>query len=219
MQQTTRKLKRKWRKIWRAFVDQTVFVMKIALSLVLLFFFILFLLIEPLDYFDISSTNDSYNITVKQTLTEDEFIDAILPRAKEVQATHGVRPSILIAQAALESDWGNSTLSQESNNYFGIKGANAEKQYRTREFASNEWTEIQASFKQYASMAESVKDYADLMLYGTSWDSDYYSKVLEANNYQEAAYSLQEAGYATDPNYGDKIIQIIEQHQLYEYDD
>ena len=219
MQQTMRKLQIKWRKYWRLFIKRTKFMGKLIVSLILVFFFILFLLTDPLSHFEMSSINDSYKISENKIQTQDEFIQEILPEAKKVEASHGVRPSILIAQAALESDWGNSQLSKESNNYFGIKGPNSGREYVTREFDSNEWTEILASFKQYDSIGESVKDYADLLFHGVTWDSNYYLKVIEATNYQEAAYSLQEAGYATDPNYADKLIQLIEQYQLYIFDE
>lgn len=219
MQQTMRKLQRKWTKQWRLFIKRTKLVVKLTVSLILIFFFILFLISGPLDHFKMSSTNDLYEISDNQRQTQDEFIQEILPQAKKVEASHGIRPSVLIAQAALESDWGNSQLSKESNNYFGIKGSNSGREYVTREFDSNEWTEILASFKQYDSIGESVKDYADLLLYGVSWDSNFYLNVLESTSYQGAAYALQEAGYATDPNYADKLIQIIEQYQLYKFDE
>lgn len=219
MQQTIRKLKRKWKKSFRNIMNQMTFIFKLALSLIVFFFLILFFIVEPLDDLKLGAASQLDRFTQNQKMTENEFIQEILPHAKKVQATHGTHPSVLIAQAALESDWGNSMLSRESNNYFGIKGANSGKEYVTKEFDSNEWTEISASFKQYSSMAESVEDYANLLLHGTSWDSNYYSSVLESSNYQEAAYSLQEAGYATDPGYAHKLIQIIEQYQLYEFDE
>ncbi len=219
MQQTMRKLQRKWKKHWRLFIERTMFIGKLIISLLFIFFFILFLITGPLNHFETSSTNDLYEVSENKRQSEEEFIQAILPQAKKVKASHGIRPSILIAQAALESDWGNSQLSKESNNYFGIKGPNSGREYVTREFTSDEWTEILASFKQYDSIGESVKDYADLLLYGVSWDPNYYLKVIEASNYQDAAYFLQEAGYATDPNYADKLIQLIEQYQLYRFDE
>ncbi len=219
MQKKMRQLNRKWRKSWQTFTKRVHFVFKLFVSLLLLFFLLLFFIIEPSGSFRTRSISDGVEYANNQNQTETTFIEEIGPLAKEVEATHGVRPSVLIAQAALESDWGQSTLSTEANNYFGIKGANTKEQYVTKEFDSNEWTEIQASFKQYDSMGESVRDYADLMLYGTSWDANYYASVLAASNYQEAAYALQEAGYATDPDYAHKIIQIIEQHQLYTLDE
>lgn len=217
-----RKLQRKWAKRWRLFMKRTKFTIKLIFSLVLIFFFILFLISSPLEYFKMSATNavhEAEEVFENRRKTQEEFIQEILPQAKQVESTHGVRPSILIAQAALESDWGNSQLSKEANNYFGVKASSSDREYVTQEFTSNEWTEILASFKSYDSIGESVKDYADLLRYGVSWDADHYLKVIEAQSYQGAAYSLQEAGYATDPNYADKLIQLIEQYQLDTFDE
>ena len=50
------------------------------------------------------------------------------------------------------------------------------------------------------------------------WDPTLYHKVLGARNYKQAAQALQDAGYATDPTYAQKLIQMIEEHELYKYD-
>ena len=57
-----------------------------------------------------------------------------------------------------------------------------------------------------------------LFVNGVNWDPKKYEKVLLANNYKEAAKALQEAGYATDPQYADKIITMIEEYNLMQYD-
>lgn len=218
MQREFRKLKRKGKKVLNNFVDTVALTFKIGVALVVLFFILLFFIIEPPDFIaqHFSSSNDAVEMT--EGMSKTEFIETLTPHAKQAEATYGTRPSLLIAQAALESNWGNSELSTESNNYFGIKGSQNGEQYATREYNDEEWTQINASFKQYDSLADSITDYAKLLKNGTSWDSDFYQGVLDASNYQEAAVALQEAGYATDPDYADKLIQIIEQHQLYELD-
>ena len=66
-------------------------------------------------------------------------------------------------------------------------------------------------------MEESIMDYANLITNGTSWNTDFYKKVREADDYKEAAYAMQ-AGYATDPDYASKLIHIIEKYHLYEMD-
>lgn len=183
-----------------------------------LFFAILFFIIKPAERIEHRSSSHQDEILLKKELNKEEFIEVITPHALAAQETHGTRPSLLVAQAALESNWGKSTLSTESNNYFGIKGSNTDGQYATKEFTNNEWTQIDASFRRYNSLSESITDYANLIRNGTSWDSDFYKNVLDATTYKEAAIALQEAGYATDPDYADKLIRIIEQYQLYELD-
>ena len=70
----------------------------------------------------------------------------------------------------------------------------------------------------YDSWADSVLAHAQLLANGVDWNPTLYHKVLGTRNYKQAAQALQEAGYATDPTYAEKLIQMIEQHQLYQYD-
>lgn len=219
MQQKLRTKKRKWKKAWTEFIHHVTLTFKIALSLVVLFFIILFVIVEPMeimshDFFQ--SQEDVFSSSSGSI--EEDFIQMIAPHAKKAEQTYGTRPSLLIAQAALESDWGRSDLSKESNNYFGIKGSASDKAYATREFNNEEWVQINASFRQYDSIDESVDDYGKLLQNGTDWDPHFYQKALEATDYKEAAKAVHEAGYATDPNYADKLIRIIEQYHLYELD-
>ncbi|WP_321434145.1 glycoside hydrolase family 73 protein [Trichococcus flocculiformis] len=149
-----------------------------------------------------------------------DFIADIAPAAQQMQANYGVHASISIAQAILESDWGESDLSAVYNNLYGMKGDNPENTVRlmTSEYYNGEWVTIQANFRVYGSWAESVQDHALLFVNGTTWDPDQYAPVLQAATYQEAAQALQDCGYATDPDYAEKLIAVIEQHALYEYD-
>lgn len=210
MQKQFQKKKRKMKKSWNQFLKRASFLFKLGLVLIFLFFIVLFVIIKPYQSDEGFSFLDGVD--------KEDFIVAIAPHAQKAQREYGTRPSVLIAQAALESNWGESELAQEANNYFGIKGTNSDPQYATREFWQNEWETTQASFKAYESMEDSVMDYADLMKNGTSWNSDIYNDVIEAETYKEAANAVQEAGYATDPDYAEKIIRIIEQYQLYELD-
>ena len=149
-----------------------------------------------------------------------DFIADIAPAAQQMQANYGVHASISIAQAILESDWGESELSAVYNNLYGMKGDNPENTVRlmTSEYYNGEWVTIQANFRVYGSWAESVQDHALLFVNGTTWDPDQYAPVLQAATYQEATQALQDCGYATDPDYAEKLIAVIEQHALYEYD-
>lgn len=216
MQEKIRKLKRNTRKRFSNFFDFVVLFMKIGVSVILVFFVILFYLGDSFHF--MNQTADENNVeTSSSEMSREEFIELLKPYALEAQQTHNVRPSLLIAQAALESNWGNSALSQETNNYFGIKNPKG-VQYATKEYEEDEWTEVNASFKEYDSLESSVQDYASLVKNGTSWDADFYQEVNQAADYKEAAVAIQEAGYATDPNYSEKVIQIIEQYELDELD-
>lgn len=148
------------------------------------------------------------------------FIESIAPAAQQMQKQYGVLASISIAQAILESDWGNSELSSVYNNLYGMKGDSLENTVllSTKEFYNGEWVTVQADFKVYDSWASSVQDHALLIANGTSWNANQYATVLQAKTYREAAQALQDCGYATDPDYANKLIAVIEQNTLYNYD-
>lgn len=210
---TKRAFKNKSKKLW----EKIVFLFKASLFLVVLFFIVLFLLTKPLT--SINNLFSSHSTVLKADSTREEiFIEKLAPYALDAQALYGVRPSVLIAQAALESSWGDSDLSKEVNNYFGIKGSSEDEEYLTSEYMDEEWIKTYASFRRYETIEESVMDYAQLLVYGLSWNPNLYTEAVTATNYKDAALAIQNAGYATDPNYADKIIQIIEQYQLFIFD-
>lgn len=149
--------------------------------------------------------------------SREEFIEAVADEAVKFQEEYGITPSVTIAQAILESNWGQSGLAQNEQNYFGIKGSADSPQYQTQEY-EEDWVEREAGFRSYASLEESVEDYAQLLAEGTGWNQDLYQAVIGADHYEEAARALQEAGYATDPDYSNKVISLIERHELDRYD-
>ncbi|WP_035618211.1 glycoside hydrolase family 73 protein [Lacticigenium naphthae] len=156
----------------------------------------------------------------EESVSESDFIDKFSEEAKRIQIQHGLFPSVTIAQAILESNWGKSSLSQEENNYYGIKGYSNtnERLFTTKEYTEEGWIEIKSEFRSYDNWRESMWDYADLIVNGTQWNAKQYQAVLESENYKEAAYGLVASGYATDPIYAEKIIEIIEQNSLNQYD-
>lgn len=199
-------MKKKYKKIVAYWKKQSLNFLQFTILLLASFSLIMYLISQPLN----SSSEEDLAI---EAVDKETFVMELSPYAQEFSKSHGLRPSLLIAQAALESNWGNSQLARESNNYFGIKNK-AGRSYQTKEFQESDWKEVQANFKEYPSLYESILDYADLLKHGTSWDDHLYDEVIAAENYQKAAYALTEAGYATDPAYAEKLIQIIDQYEL-----
>lgn len=148
------------------------------------------------------------------------FIREIGPIAKEVDKSFDLLPSITIAQACLESDYGKSDLSQKYNNLFGVKGNNPNTSavLKTKEFEKGKWIEIKARFQIYDSYEASIRAHARLFQKGTTWDAKQYRHVLAAKNYREQAHALVKDGYATDPDYADKLIKLIEEYNLDRFD-
>lgn len=213
-QKVKRKIKRKTRKIFR----QITFMLKLGVLILVLFLMVILSITKPSFGMKDSLSENETTGSLEAVDVERAFIHTITPYAKEAESIYGVRPSILIAQAALESNWGESALSKEANNYFGIKAGNNGANYATKEYENDTWVNVDASFRRYDSMEESVLDYAKLLYFGTDWNTDLYQGVIQASSYKEAANEIKAAGYATDPNYAEKLIQIIEQYQLYELD-
>ena len=147
------------------------------------------------------------------------FIKQVAPEAQAMQNTYHVYASITIAQAILESQWGTSKLASQYHNLFGIKGTGANsKVMTTKEYVNGKWIVIKDRFRVYDSWSESIKDHTKLMLTGTDTNKQNYDAVVKAQNYQQAAAALQKAGYATDPDYAQKLISVIKTYKLYNYD-
>ncbi|MBO0449612.1 glycoside hydrolase family 73 protein [Enterococcus sp. MJM12] len=155
-----------------------------------------------------------------EEVSRKEFIKKLVPHAQELQKGYGVLPSIILGQAALESNFGQSQLASEYKNLFGIKayGDVPKVKLDTQEFVNEQYITIKGEFKVYNSWEASMDDHTMLFVNGVNWDRQKYESVLLAQDYKQAAKALQEAGYATDPQYADKIISMIEEYNLMQYD-
>ncbi|MGN7359432.1 glycoside hydrolase family 73 protein [Paenibacillus sp. SAF-054] len=147
-----------------------------------------------------------------------DFIARIAPLAAADQQKTGVPASLTIAQAALESSWGGSGLAVKANNLFGIKGEGPAGSIRmqTSEYVRGAMVQIYAYFRMYHSWAESIQDHSRLIVKGVAGDAR-YAGALHADG-KTAARVVAKAGYATDPRYADKLILIMDQYGLYQYD-
>lgn len=158
-------------------------------------------------------------IIEKQENSKRLFIKAVAPEAQAMQNQYHVKASITIAQAILESNWGTSKLASEYHNLFGIKGTGPNsKLMTTKEYTKGKWIVIKDRFKVYPSWSASIKDHTQLMLNGTKYKQENYQRVIDAKDYKEAAQALQDANYATDPHYAQKLIDVIESNHLDKYD-
>lgn len=156
-------------------------------------------------------------------MSQRDFINRVKDGAVAGWQKYKILPSISIAQAALESGWGGSTLAKAPNyNLFGIKSSSdwtgPTVNMRTQEWsASKGYYYVYADFRVYESWAHSIEQHGDFFT-NTEWRKNNYRKVIGEKNYKTAAQELKNAGYATDPNYPPKLINIIEQYNLKQYD-
>lgn len=148
-----------------------------------------------------------------------EFFNEIKAGAQEGWKTHQILPSITAAQGALESAYGTSDLATKANNLFGIKGDyNGYAFFKnTKEFENGKQITVRAHFRHYPNQSESVADHGAFFT-SSEWRKQNYKAVIGETDYKKAAKALQASGYATDPKYAEKLISIIEKHNLQEWD-
>jgi len=158
-----------------------------------------------------SDTAAAQASVVPQTETSGSFVDKLWPHAAEAAKSLGVAPHLLVGQAALESGWGKHELKaadgSSSHNLFNIKaganwqGSTVEKQ--VTEYVNGKPVQSTEKFRAYNSYSESFADYAKLLT-----SNPRYAGAL---NQDAAGFArgLQQGGYATDPNYGNKLMRVI----------
>lgn len=149
--------------------------------------------------------------------TREQFIQEIKDDVINDSKKSNILPSLTIAQAILESGNGNSGLAKVGKALFGIK-ANAGwkgKVYvsKTNEVYNGISTTITSGFRAYDRWAESIQDHSNLFI-----SLSRYKNLIGEKDYKTACKKVKEDGYATDPQYTDKLINIIESSKLYKYD-
>lgn len=150
------------------------------------------------------------------------FIENISEGAISNYNKYGILPSITMAQAILESGWGNSELAVIHNNLFGIK-ADLRWNGAVATIVTNENynDSTVANFRKYDSINESIEDHGKF-LYENSRYAEY--GLFDGKDYKAQAQALEDAGYSTVKNengesiYADKLISLIEKYSLMQYD-
>ncbi len=148
----------------------------------------------------------------------EQFVRELLPVAERIAGDSGIDPKLMVAQAALETGWGRHMITGDdqcpSFNLFGIK---ADRRWSgdsvtitTTEFREGVPMKERADFRAYPDYEASFRDYVAFLE-----TNPRYREVLSVADQPEVfADKLQEAGYATDPNYGAKIRQIMNRDSL-----
>ncbi len=145
--------------------------------------------------------------------TAAAFVQRLTPAAKAAEAQTGIQASAMIGQAALETGWGRKEIlhadGSPSFNLFGIKAGPDWKgpvaEVTTTEFVNGQSQKITAKFRAYSSYEASFADYSRLM----ALNPRYKNAVAQGSNAAGFAQGLQQAGYATDPAYADKLTRVI----------
>lgn len=146
------------------------------------------------------------------------FLNTIGPVAQQVAQENGIYASVMIAQAALESGWGNSALSTQGHNLFGVKwnGTGNYVTMPTQEYYGGQWHTINAKFQSYNSYYDSLTSYAQLIKnnFPNSTRANAATPQIAAANLKNGIYG----SYATDPNYANSLDRMISDYGLTRYD-
>lgn len=141
------------------------------------------------------------------------FVDQVLPHAKRAAQALGVPAEAIVAQAALETGWGRHVPRHAdgtpSYNFFGIKADVSWKGARltksTHEHLGGRMQSVSADFRSYGSIGEAFDDYARFL----QTNPRYADALREGADGKGFVRGLQEAGYATDPAYADKLLKLM----------
>ena len=144
---------------------------------------------------------------------QQDFMNRMLPYALRASQSSGVPPQLMLGQAALESGWGKREIQladgSNSFNLFGIKAGSGwtgkVAEVTTTEYQNGVAHQQVGKFRAYASYTEAFQDYANLIS-----NNPRYAPVLQqGSDTAGMAKAIQNSGYATDPNYADKLAQIM----------
>ena len=160
-----------------------------------------------------SFVNGMKNSLSQSTPLQQDFVHRMTPHAVQASQETGVPTHLILGQAALESGWGKREIrmpdGSTSFNLFGIK-AGGNWHGKVAEVATTEYHNGIASkqvekFRAYSSYTEAFSDYAHLLR-----DNPRYAQVLQSGQGSpELAHAVQRAGYATDPDYADKLVKVM----------
>jgi LysM repeat protein len=144
-------------------------------------------------------------------ITRNQYIDQWKDVAQGNMQEYKIPASIILAQGILESSFGNSDLAQKANNHFGIKCHNTwtGDRFFKDDDAKNE------CFRSYKHALESYRDHAVFLTSGKRYAELF---TLDISDYKAWAHGLKKAGYATHPQYAEKLIRVIEENELHRFD-
>lgn len=151
-------------------------------------------------------------------MSTTSFINAIGPAAKDSMRQTGLSAAFVIAEAALESAWGGSELAQRGKNLFGVKTfpgwEGGTMSLPTREFFHGRWVTVNAQWCVYVNWIDSILAHAKFLFE----EPRYHAALQVRGDVTKFAPAIQAAGYATDPQYAKKILQIADYHNLTSWD-
>lgn len=165
-------------------------------------------------------------------MTKEEFIKEFAPYAVEDMNRNGILASVTIAQGILESGYGNTELAKNALNFFGMKcslsgnawdgstwdGVSKYTKVTKEDDGKGNLYDETADFRKYNSIAESVGDHSAYLLGAMNGSKKRYEGLQGEKDTEKAITIIKNGGYATDTSYIDKIMRIIKENNLTQYD-
>lgn len=195
---------------------------KIILSIIFSstgFFLMLILILACAVAGAMNSNEDKTHGNVEATVTQEAFINNMIA-FNELAKEKGIFPSVMLAQASIESDWGTSDLTIKANNLFGVKAYNWSGdtiEMNTQEdIGGGNMITISSYFRKYNSWDDSIKDYLEFFHANPRYAEN---GVFEAKNYKEQLEAIKRSGYATASNYAEVLCNRIEEYGWAKYDE
>lgn len=148
---------------------------------------------------------------------DEKFITSISDAVIKTCNESNLLPSPTIAQAILESNWGKSELAVNAKALFGIKadsrwhGAIYKK--KTQEYINGSYVDTVSDFRAYGSWDDSIADHTAFLI-----GNKRYANLVGVRDYKEYCKLIKDDGYATDPDYAESLIKVIESYNLEQYD-
>ena len=169
--------------------------------------------------------------TKDKSIAKSKFIETIGPIARENYKRTGILASVTMAQAILESGWGQSSLAKNGNNLFGMKtnlsgnswGGSAwdgVNYYRksTYEYGSGGRYSIKASFRKYSCVEDSIEDHSAYLLNAKNGSRKRYAGLTSTKSYKKQLQIIKNGGYATSGSYVSQLCGVISRYKLTKWD-
>jgi N-acetylmuramoyl-L-alanine amidase CwlA len=162
---------------------------------------------------------------------KEAFIKKIGEKAKEDYQKNGILASVTIAQACLESEYGTSELAMNANNLFGMKTILSGNNWKsvwdgkskytknTKEEQNGKTITISADFRKYNNIDLSIQDHSLYLLQAKNGNELRYKNITKAKSPKEVIQIIKDGGYATDSNYVNKVLKVIDEWDLTKYDE
>ena len=157
--------------------------------------------------------------TVKVAYTQKGFIENLAPTAQKMSKNYGVPASILLSQAAYESNYGSSLLSVKYHNIYSLPAQPGQEHIYLKDnvYSKGKWQYQKVDFAVFRDWSSSMSSYLEDLRQGR-WGESTYKEVAGTTSYKVAAEKLQAADFNSDPDYAKHLISIIETYNLAKYD-